>query len=72
MSRKIASLVICGFNEKIDIPLPRTYSRGIIPARRSQIPRPETAVKCPHLKKIASHLISYMNDVEVALLIGFN
>ena len=72
MSRKIDSLVICGFNEKIDIPLPRTYSRGVIPARRSQIPRPETAVKCPHLKKIASHLISYMNDVEVALLIGFN
>lgn len=38
-----------------------TYTREIIPARHSQILRPETARKWPHLKKVADHLMPY-ND----------
>ena len=36
-----------------------TYTREIIPARHSQILRPETARKWPHLKKVADHLMPY-------------
>lgn len=38
-----------------------TYTREIIPARHSQILRPETARKWPHFKEVADHLMPY-ND----------
>ena len=38
-SKKITGLSVRGINETIDIPLPRTYTRNVIPARSSQIPR---------------------------------
>ena len=44
-SRKITGLVVRGVYESAEIPLPRTYTRDIIPAKSSQIPRPETARK---------------------------
>ena len=50
-SQKISGLVIRGLNESTEISIPCTYTRHIIPARRSQIPRPETARKWPHLKE---------------------
>jgi hypothetical protein len=56
-SRKITGLVVRGVNETVDIALPRTYSRDIIPARQDQIPRRETA--------IASHLTPLKKNVEV-------
>lgn len=71
-SQKITGLVVCGVGETTDILLPRAYTRNIIPARRSQIPRPETARKWPHLEKIASFLMPVRSDVEVGLLIGTN
>ena len=71
-SKKITGLSVRGINETIDIPLPRTYTRNVIPARSSQIPIPETARKWPHLKEIASHLMPLDNDIEVGLLIGAN
>ena len=40
-SRRIEGLVVCGHNQDTKIPLPKTYSRTLIPARESQIPRPE-------------------------------
>ena len=71
-SQKISGLVVQGVNESTEISLPRTYSRPIIPARRSQIPRPETARKWPHLKRIADHLMLYRDDLDVSLLLGIN
>ena len=71
-SKKINGLSVRGINETIDIPLPRTYTRNVIPARSSQIPLPETARKWPHLKEIASHLTPLDKDIEVGLLIGGN
>ena len=44
-SQKITGLVVRGVNESTEISLPRTYTRHFTPARRSQIPRPETARK---------------------------
>lgn len=50
-SEKINGLVIRGIKEQEEIPLPRTYSRDTIPAKRSQIPRPEIAQKWAHLQR---------------------
>lgn len=71
-SQKITGLVVRGVNEERDIPLPRTYTRSIIPAQRSQIPRPETACKWPHLNGIANSLMPYREDLDVGLLLGIN
>ena len=71
-SRKITGLVVRGVYESAEIPLPRTYTRDIIPARSSQIPRPETARKWPHLKKVADHLMPYNDQLDVSLLLGIN
>lgn len=71
-SQKITGLVVRGVNEDSEISLPRTYTRDIIPAKRSQIPRPETARKWPHLKRIANHLMPYNDNLDVGLLLGIN
>lgn len=70
-SQRINGLVVCGVKEQTDIPHPRTYTRDI-PAKRSQIPTPETARKWTHLKRIADHLIPYKEDLDVSLLLGIN
>ena len=71
-SQKITGLVVHGVDESTEIFLPRTYTRDIIPARRSQIPRPETARRWPQLKRIADHLMPYNEHVDVSLLLGIN
>ncbi|XP_068674508.1 uncharacterized protein [Montipora foliosa] len=71
-SEKITGLVVRGVNESTDICLPRTYTRDIIPARGSQISRPETASKWLHLRRIADNLIPYKEEIDVALLLGIN
>ena len=71
-SQKINGLVVHGVSENTEISLPRTYSRDIIPAKRSQIPRPETARKWLHLKRIADYLMPYNNNLDVSLLLGIN
>ena len=71
-SQKITGLVVRGVQEETDILLPRTYTRRIIPARRSQIPRPETARKWPHLRRMADCLMPYRDNMDVGLLLGIN
>lgn len=70
-SKKVAGLVR-GIEEKTDISLPKVYTRELIPTKRSQIPRPDTALKSPHLESIASCLMPYRSNVDVGLLIGIN
>ena len=69
---KINGLVVRGVNESEEICLPRTYTRDLIPARRGQIPRPESAREWSHLETIADRLMPLKEDVDVALLIGAN
>lgn len=71
-SQRIDGLVIRGIKENEVIPLPRTYTRDNIPAKRSQIPRPETAQKWKHLREITDQLVPYLPGVEIGLLIGIN
>ena len=37
-SRRVEGLVVRGSSEDVEIPLPKSYSRSSIPARKSQIP----------------------------------
>ena len=70
--QKINDLVVRGVNENQEVMLPKTYSRKEIPAKRGQIPRPETVKEWPHLKRIEEHLLPYQHDAYVGLLIGAN
>ena len=71
-SHRVDGLVIDDLQRGTQIKLPRTFTCTSIPARRSQIPRPEMADKWPHLANVASDIAVYHHDVEVALLIGAN
>ena len=70
--QKINDLVVRGVNENQEVMLPKTYSRKEIPAKRGQIPRPETVKEWLHLKRIEEHLLPYQHDAYVGLLIGAN
>ena len=56
--QKINGLVVRGFKEEAEIPLPGPYSREEIPVKRSQIPRPVSVFGLPHLERIADQLMS--------------
>ena len=70
--KRIDGLIVQGVNEATSVRLPGAYTREDIPAKRGQIPRPETARNWPHLLRIADQLMPYREDVEVGLLIGAN
>ena len=71
-SRRIEGLVVHGCNQDIEIRLPKSYSRSSIPARKSQIRRPESAMIWPHLQKISEMILPLNEDLRVGLLIGLN
>ena len=71
-SQRVQGLVVRGYDEDVEIPLPKSYSRSSIPARKDQIPRPESALNWPHLQKISKNIMPLNEDVEVGLLIGLN
>ena len=71
-SQRIEGLVVRGYNEDVEIPLPKSYSRSSMPAKKSQIPRPESAVDWPHLRRISEKIMSLDEDIEVGLLIGLS
>ena len=69
-SNEINDLVVRGINEEIEVSMPRKYFRDEIPAKGSQIPRPESVSGWSHLQHIANYLMPYQHDVDVGLLIG--
>ncbi|XP_068229676.1 uncharacterized protein [Palaemon carinicauda] len=71
-STKVFGLSVKGINENSTVNLPCVYSRKTIPARRAQIPKKCSALRWPHLKKIAGRLVEYNPDIEIGLLIGIN
>ena len=60
-------LSVCNVNEGTPIPLPGAYLRESIPANRSLIPRPETAMQWCHLASVAEQLLPYEENVEIGL-----
>ena len=71
-SQRIEGLVVHGCNQDVEIRLPKSYSRSSIPARKSQIRRPESAMIWPHLQKISEMILPLNEDLRVGLLIGLN
>ena len=71
-TQKIEGLVVSRFDGQVDIPLPKAYTRNLIPGLRGQIPRPETARKYEHLKTIADEIPPYDEQLSIGLLIGNN
>lgn len=71
-SRRIEGLVVHGYNEDVEIALPKSYSRSSIPAKERQIPRPESALNWPHLKEIGGKIMPLNKNIDVGLLIGLN
>ena len=69
-SRKVGGLIVQDFKRQVTLHLPKAFSREIIPAKRSHIPRPESALQWPHLEKIAAQIAPYQNDVDIGILIG--
>lgn len=69
---KIDGLIVERIDKRVQVDLPRTYSRDQIPSRRDQIPRPEVADAWPHLQKIKNSIMPYRSDLEIGLLIGCN
>ena len=58
------------FKRQVTLQLAKAFSREIIPAKRSHIPRPESALQWPHLEKVAAQIAPYQNDAEIGILIG--
>ena len=71
-TQRIDDLVVSRFDGKVDIPLPKAYTRTHIPGQRREIPRPETACKYDHLEKIAKEIPPYEEHLNIGLLIGNN
>lgn len=69
---RVGSLVVECFDRKVQVQLPRAYSRDLIPWRRDQIRRPEVPEVWLHLKKIKNKIIPYQSDLAISLLIGSN
>ena len=72
-TKAINGLIVTNFtDEEVSLELPRTFTRNVIPADRSEIPRPDVVSKIDHLKDVSKEIPPYMEDVEVGLLIGLN
>ena len=63
--KAIEGLVVANVkDESARLELPRTFKRNIIPANRSEIPRPDVISRMSHLKDVSAELSPYMEDVE--------
>ena len=56
---KTDGLVVSRHDKLVKIELPKSYTREQIPARKEQIPRPETTEAWKHLRPIASKIPPY-------------
>ena len=69
---RVDGLVVERIDQRVQVELPRTYSRDQIPSRRDQNPTLELAAVWPHLQKIKDKIIPYQESLEIGLLIGCN
>ena len=59
---RVDGLVVERLDRKVQVQLPRAYTRDLIPSRQDQIPRPEVAEAWPHLRKIKDKIAPYQSD----------
>ena len=71
-SNRILGLEVLDFKKQNVIKLPMAFTREVVPANRSQIPKPEVVREWHHLKPVADKLMPYDPAIEISLLIGNN
>ena len=71
-TQRIDGLIVSHFNRKVDIPLPKAYTRSHIPGLRGQIPRPKAALKYKHLERIAEEIAPYDEHLTIGVLTSNN
>ena len=64
--RKVEGLTVHGLRGNKLVKLPPAFSTQLVPVNKENIPTPDTAIKWPHLRHLASKILQ---DVEVGLLI---
>ncbi|XP_064642183.1 uncharacterized protein LOC135496665 [Lineus longissimus] len=70
--RQVRGLVVKGLYESQSFDMPVCYTRGGIPAKPSQVPRPENVRQWSHLEPVHGKLAPFFADVEIGLLIGLS
>ncbi|KAJ8038832.1 hypothetical protein HOLleu_16372 [Holothuria leucospilota] len=70
-TNRVDGLVVRGYKDLLQIPLPIAFTRCDIPVNRSHISTPEMASQWPHLQSIAHELMP-ASQCDVGLLIGYN
>ena len=71
-SKKISGLEILDYHRKCVVKMPVAFTRELVAANRSQIPKPEVAMEWLHLKPITDNLTPCHPDAEISILIGNN
>ena len=71
-TRKISGLEVLDYHRECVVKMPAAFTRELVSANRSQIPKPEVAREWQHLKPIADKLTPYHPDAEIFILIGNN
>ena len=71
-TRKISGLEVLDYHRECVVKMPVAFTREVVSANRSQIPKPEVAREWQHLKPIAEKLTPYHPDAEISILIGNN
>ena len=69
---KISILEVLDYRKECVVKTPVAFSREVVSANRSQIPKPEVAREWGHLKSVVDRLTPYHPDAEVSILIGNN
>ena len=55
-TQRVDGLVFRRIDKRVDISLPKTYSKEKIPFRRNQIPTPEASERWSYLKRITNNI----------------
>ncbi|KAG1651579.1 hypothetical protein GQR58_026910 [Nymphon striatum] len=71
-SQKVKGFEILDRHRQHIISVHSVFTRKSIPAKSSQIPKPETAKQWKHLQSLESKIMPYDPKIKVALLIGSN
>ena len=70
-SSKVRGLRVRGSDSSRVLPLPTVFTRDIMPANRSHIPKASMATKWPYLLPMANQLAP-VTDADIGLLIGYD
>ena len=71
-TRKISGLEVLDYHRECVVKMPVAFTRELVSALQSQIPKPEVARGWQHLKPIADKLTPYHPDEEISILIENN